>query len=63
MNIEKILSIPKSFWVSLHFFPLKDALKLPVLVRYNTSLMSLKGKIIALGETVRKLSKQPHEQL
>lgn len=49
MNIEKILSIPKSFWVSLHFFPLKDALKLPVLVRYNTSLLSLKGKIIAQG--------------
>ena len=29
-----MFSIPKSFWVSLHFFPLKDALKLPILVRY-----------------------------
>lgn len=56
MNIEKILSIPKSFWVSLHFFPLKDALKLPVLVRYNTSLLSLKGKIIAQGGGTAMLS-------
>ncbi|WP_278908486.1 acyltransferase [Leyella stercorea] len=49
MNIEKMFSIPKSFWVSLHFFPLKDALKLPILVRYNTSLLSLKGKVVAQG--------------
>lgn len=49
MTIDKILSIPKSLWVSLHFFPLKEALKLPVHVRYNAKLLSLKGKIIALG--------------
>lgn len=47
MKLEKILSIPKSFWVSLHFFPLKDAIRLPILVRYNTKLNSLKGAVIS----------------
>ena len=42
---KKILSIPKSFWVSSHFFPLKEAIKLPVFVRYNTKIQSLKGTI------------------
>ena len=45
MKIDKILSIPKSFWVSLHFFTLRDALKLPILVRYNTKIQSLRGEI------------------
>lgn len=45
MNLEKILSIPKSFWVSLHFFSLKDAIKLPVVVRYNTKIQALSGTI------------------
>lgn len=45
MSIEKILSIPKSFWVSVHFFSFKDAIKLPVLVRYNTKIQSLTGNI------------------
>lgn len=45
MNLEKIISIPKSFWVSAHFFSLKEAIKLPILVRYNTKVQSLKGKV------------------
>ena len=45
-KIEKILSVPKSFWVSLHFFRLKDALKLPFFVRYNCVLKNLSGNII-----------------
>lgn len=45
MELDKILSIPKSLWVSLHFFPFKEAIKLPVLVRYNTKCKSLKGTI------------------
>lgn len=48
-KIEKILSIPKSFWVSMHFFTLKDAIKLPILVRYNTKILTLKGEINVLG--------------
>ena len=45
-KIEKILSVPKSFWVSLHFFRLKDALKLPFFVSYNCVLKNLSGDII-----------------
>ena len=45
MTLEKILSIPKSFWVSLHFFSFKDAIRLPVLVRYNAKIQSLKGTV------------------
>lgn len=45
MTLEKILSIPKSFWVSLHFFSFKDAVRLPVLVRYNAKIQSLKGTV------------------
>lgn len=44
-KLEKILSIPKSFWVSLHFFGLKDALRLPVFVRYNSLIKNMSGSI------------------
>lgn len=54
MNIDKLLSIPKSFFVSLHFFSLKDALKLPVLVRYNAKIMSLRGTIKVSGGENKK---------
>lgn len=37
--LEHILSIPKSFYVSLKYFPLKDAVKLPIMVRYNTAIL------------------------
>lgn len=46
---EHILSIPKSFYISLKYFPLKDAVKLPIMVRYNTVLLGLKGKISNSG--------------
>lgn len=42
---ECLLSIHKSFWVSLHYFSLIESLHFPILVRYNTSLLSLKGRI------------------
>lgn len=48
--MKKILSIQKSFGVSFHFFLLKEAIKLPIFVRYNTKIQSLKGIIkINLG--------------
>lgn len=43
--VEKILSIPKSIYVSLRLFPLREAIKVPCLVRYNTKLLCLKGLI------------------
>lgn len=44
-KLEKILSVPKSFWVSLHFFSFKEALKLPFFVRYNCVLKNLSGTV------------------
>lgn len=44
--IELSLSLPKSLWVSLHYFSWCKALHLPILVRYNTCIKSLQGKII-----------------
>ena len=50
VGIELFRSIPKSFYLSLKYYPFKQALKLPILVRYNTRLVSLKGKIIGRGK-------------
>lgn len=44
--LEHIFSIPKSFYVSLKYFPFKEAIKLPIMVRYNTVLLGLNGKIV-----------------
>lgn len=41
-----LLSIPKSFYVCLHYFSLLHALRLPIIVRYNTRLNALRGRII-----------------
>lgn len=49
MKFEKILSIPKSLWVSSHYFPLADAIKLPIMVRYNIKLLRMKGKVVLRG--------------
>ena len=46
MTLEKILSLPKSLYVSMRLFPLKDALKLPILCRYNFKCLSLKGQVL-----------------
>lgn len=43
--IEKLSSIPKSMYVSLRLFPLTQAVRLPILVRYNTKIVSLNGLI------------------
>lgn len=50
-KLEKLLSIPKSLYVCLRLFPLKDAIKLPIIVRYNCHLLSLKGLINIKGKS------------
>lgn len=47
MNIivEKILSIPKSLYVCLRLLPFSQAIKLPIHVRYNASILSTKGYV------------------
>lgn len=43
--IENILSLPKSLYVSMKFFPLVQAIRIPILVRYDTKLTSLSGTV------------------
>lgn len=44
-TFEKLWSIPKSFWVCMHYFPLREAIKLPIVVRYNTKLIAMDGVV------------------
>lgn len=54
--IERILSVPKSFWVSLHYFPFAEAVRLPICVRYNVILKSLKGTVTITPPYTGRLS-------
>ena len=46
-KILKILSLPKSFYVCCRLCGFRQALKLPLLVKYNTVLKSLSGRVVA----------------
>ena len=48
---EKIISLPKSIYVSFKLFPLQQALKIPVLCRYNVKCKSLKGNAVVKKRT------------
>lgn len=50
---ESLLSLPKSIYVNLRLLPFKQAIRLPIKVRYNTILRSLSGKCIISGEVKR----------
>lgn len=51
MNIVKILSIPKSVYINLKVFDFKTAIKLPILVSYNTKLIGInKGSFNGLAQ-------------
>lgn len=47
--LEYVLSLPKSIYLNFRVLPFKDAIKLPLLVRYNTVLSSCSGKVTILG--------------
>lgn len=44
--ITYFLSLPKSLYVCFRLLPLRQAFKLPILVRYNVNCFSLKGSAI-----------------
>lgn len=46
-------SIPKTLRFNLHYFPLKTALKLPVVVSHRTYLRELGGKVVLSGQVER----------
>ena len=43
---QLLLSLPKTLRFNLHYFPLKTALRLPVVVSHRTYLRELRGKVI-----------------
>lgn len=49
----KVISIPKSFYVSWRLAGLKNAFKLPVMVRFNTVLNALGGRIVFMHQPVK----------
>lgn len=57
MNIKKLieyaLSVPKSLYVSYRLVGGKGFYKLPILVCYNTKLLSLKGHVELMGGKIR----------
>lgn len=48
-TIEILRSIPISYYVCVKLLGFKKALRLPIFVRYNTHIISLKGEITILG--------------
>lgn len=44
-TIEKAISLPKSIYVSFRLFPFLQALKIPILCRYNVKCVSLRGRV------------------
>lgn len=50
----KLISIPKSFYVSARLMGFRHAFKLPIMVRFNCVLNSLKGKVIAEDVAIQR---------
>lgn len=44
--LEKVFSMPKSLYISLHYFPFFQAIHLPIVVRYNTKIRNMSGKVL-----------------
>lgn len=47
--ITKLLSIPKTIWFNLKYLPLKQAVRLPVWVHWNTHVRVQRGGIVLKG--------------
>lgn len=56
MNMRKILAIPKSLYFNLYYFPLKLAVKLPVIVAADTKLANMGSrKAVRLANPSRRV--------
>ncbi len=47
--LKAIISIPKSIWVNYRYLPIKQAIKRPLLVSYNSTFSSHRGRVILVG--------------
>lgn len=48
-KLRKILSIPKTVWFNLKVFPIQVAMKLPILVSYDTKIKSIERNSIVIN--------------
>lgn len=53
IHFEDIISIPKSLYVCFRLLPAKIAIKMPLLVRYNVKLLSLRGSVHIEQEAIK----------
>lgn len=53
MKINKLLSIIKSIYLNFRIFNYKTAIKLPILVSYNTKLVGIKRNSITVDNSMR----------
>ena len=44
-NIVKSVNVPKTLWFNIKVFPLKSALKLPIIIRKNVEILHV-GEIV-----------------
>ena len=52
-TVEILLSLPKSLYVCLRLLPFSNAIKLPIIVRYNCKIVNLSGSVSILQERIR----------
>lgn len=56
MNIKKLLmcalSLPKSICFCLHYLPLKQAVRIPIFVSYDTHITQMRGKVLLKSEKI-----------
>ncbi len=50
---EYIFSLPLSVYCNMRLLPVRQAIKLPILVRYNTKLNSLRGGVTLISDRIR----------
>lgn len=53
--LKEFKHLPKSIYFNLHYFPWKEAIKLPVMVCNKVRLHQIKGKIVIEGEIKHRI--------
>jgi acetyltransferase-like isoleucine patch superfamily enzyme len=53
--LEYLFSLPKSIYICLRLLPFQQAIKLPILVRYNVKMLSTSGLIDIVGGNFARL--------
>lgn len=54
MKLNKIISIPKSLYVNFKLFEFKKAIKLPIIISYNTKIVGIKRGVIDIKGNITR---------